>query len=132
MVAGSLEELVAHPGIVGGKVSNTARRAAAYVREHYSEPIARSDLAAALGVSENYLTDLFHREMGVSLWTYLNRYRIKQAKALLVSTELKITEIASRVGFDDPAYFSRVFRRYTGRSPRAFRKSTPSVEVVGA
>jgi YesN/AraC family two-component response regulator len=62
----------------------------------------------------------------------LNRSRVKQAKALVVSTELKVTEIAFRVGFDDPAYFSRVFRRYTGRSPRAFRTSPPPIEVVGA
>jgi AraC-like DNA-binding protein/ABC-type sugar transport system substrate-binding protein len=120
-----------HPGTSGGKSSSVSRRAVAYVRDHYSEPISRGDLAADLGVSENYLTDLFHREMGTSLWTYLNRFRIKQAKALLLGTELKITEIACRVGFDDPAYFSRVFRRYTGRSPRAFRKSPPYVEAAG-
>jgi AraC-like DNA-binding protein/DNA-binding LacI/PurR family transcriptional regulator len=122
------ESLLAQHGAPPRKASLLTGRAVAYVREHYSEPISRSDLAAALGVSENYLTDLFHREMGTSLWTYLNRYRVKQAKQLLVGTELKITEIALRTGFDDPAYFSRVFRRCTGRSPRAFRKLSPSGE----
>lgn len=114
------------------KTSQITQRAVAYVAEHYGDQISRSDLAVALGVSENYLTDLFHREMGVSLWTYLNRYRVTQAKDLLVTSEAKITDIALRVGFNDPAYFSRVFRRYTGRSPKAFRNAPLYGDASGA
>lgn len=125
-------EQAPRPRAAAARTSQITRRAVAYVSECYGDPITRSDLAVALGVSENYLTDLFHREMGVSLWTYLNRYRITQAKALLVSTEAKITDIALRVGFNDPAYFSRVFRRYTGRSPKAFRNAPPYAESPGA
>jgi AraC-like DNA-binding protein/GAF domain-containing protein len=125
-LTGIAEPAAAGLGMPVRKTSVLTDRAVAYVHEHYGEPITRSDLAAVLGVSENYLTDLFHREMGTSLWTYLNRHRVKQAKALLVSTELKITDIAAQAGFDDPAYFSRVFRRCTGRSPRAFRKISTS------
>ncbi len=112
------------------KTSPPTKMAGAYVQENYGEPITRTNLATSLGVCENYLTDLFHREMGISLWTYLNRYRVKQAKVLIDGTELKITEIATRAGFDDPAYFSWVFCRRTGRSPRAYRKSPSYAEVV--
>ena len=63
-------------------------------------------------VSENYLTHIFHQELGVSLWDYLNRYRVLPEKELLQQTHDSIAYISTLVGFDDPAYFSRVFRRY--------------------
>jgi len=75
-------------------------------------------------VSENHLSRIFRRELGISPWDYLNRYRIKQAKELLTNTQDSITSVALRVGFNDPAYFSRVFRKQVGQSPSTFRKQT--------
>jgi two-component system response regulator YesN len=75
-------------------------------------------------VSENYLGRIFQQELGLSPMEYLNRYRIKEAKALLSQTGASITEIAAQVGFDDPAYFSRAFRKQVGFSPRAYRKQS--------
>jgi len=80
-------------------------------------------MADALGVSEDYLGRVFRQELNLSPWEYLKRYRIKQAKVLLVQTENNITEIAHKVGFDDSAYFSRVFRKVVGQSPRDYRKN---------
>jgi AraC-like DNA-binding protein len=73
-------------------------------------------------VSENYLTHIFGRELGLSPWQYLNRYRIKQAQELLHRTSDSITAVALQVGFNDPAYFSRVFRKQVGLSPSAYRE----------
>jgi len=64
---------------------------------------------------------VFNRELGLSPWDYLNRYRIYQAKELLRRTSDSIRAIARQVGFKDQAYFSRVFRKVTGVSPKAFR-----------
>ena len=98
------------------------KRTVAYLQQNYDRPLSRREVAEAIGVSENHLSRVFRRELGLSPWEYLNRYRIKQARDLLIGTGNSITSVALQVGFNDPAYFSRVFRKQTGSSPRAFRE----------
>jgi signal transduction histidine kinase/AraC-like DNA-binding protein len=98
------------------------KRAIAYLQQHHARDLSRQELAEAVGISQSYLSDIFHRELGMAPWEYLNRYRIKLARDLLRRTDDSITSIAGRVGFDDAAYFSRVFRRVIGRSPRDYRE----------
>ena len=100
----------------------TIKHALAYLHQNYAEPLSRAEIAAQVGFSENYLTDLFRREIGITPWDCLNRFRIQRAAQLLVETEHTISFIAQEVGYDDPAYFSRVFTKYMGLSPRDFRK----------
>lgn len=103
--------------------SAVVKQTVAYIHQHYEHPLSRTAIAQSVGVSENYLTQIFHQELGVSLWDYLNRYRVLQAKELLRQTHNSIAFISSQVGFDDPAYFSRVFRRYVGQTPRMYRNT---------
>jgi signal transduction histidine kinase/ABC-type sugar transport system substrate-binding protein/AraC-like DNA-binding protein len=93
------------------------------LHEQYSRPLSRKEIADAVGVSENYLSQIFRQEMRLSPWDYLNRLRILKAKELLLSTNEPISRISGLVGFGDPAYFSRVFHRQTGYSPQDFRQS---------
>jgi len=102
--------------------SALVKRIVAYFHQNYDRPISRREVAEAVGVSENHLTRIFGRELGLSPWDYLNRYRVKQAGELLLRTSDSITSVALQVGFDDPAYFSRVFRKQVGVSPSAFRQ----------
>jgi YesN/AraC family two-component response regulator len=69
---------------------------------------------------------VFTRELNISPWDYLNRYRVLQSKHLLGNTSESIGSIARQVGFKDQAYFSRVFHKVTGMSPQEFRESTLS------
>ena len=101
--------------------SALVKQAVAYLHEDYSRFLTRREIASAVGVSEDYLSRVFSRELGLTPWDYLNRFRILQAKALLLSTTENIGNIAHRVGFKDKAYFSRVFHKVTGHSPQAFR-----------
>lgn len=99
------------------------RQIVAYLRQNYAaDHLSRNQIAASIATSERYLTYVFHRDLGITPWQYLTRLRIEQAKTLLHSKDLSATEIAFRVGFNDSAYFSRIFHRETGRSPSAFRR----------
>ncbi len=105
----------------GSASQRLVRKAMAYVRANYGEPISRTRIASQLAVSDNYLTNCFQKETGLSPMVYVSRYRIHQACKLLNETDMNITEIALEVGFNDLAHFSRVFRKEIGISPNAFR-----------
>ena len=98
------------------------KQTVAYLQQNYAERLSRQQMAKAVGVSEDYLGRIFQQELGLRPMEYLNRYRIKEARVLLSQTGASVTDIAVQVGFDDPAYFSRAFRKQVGSSPRAFRK----------
>lgn len=98
------------------------KQAIAYLHQNYARALARWEMAEGIGVSEDYLSRVFNQELGISPWDYLNRYRVARAQELLRQTHDSISQIGYRVGFSDPAYFSRVFRRLTGISPRAYRE----------
>ena len=99
-----------------------AKQALAYIQRNYSRAFSLKELSATIGVSKSYLSRIFKMETGISLWDYLNRYRIQKAQELLLLTSDSITEIAAKVGFEDVGYFGRVFRGVTGCSPRAYKQ----------
>ncbi len=103
--------------------SALARHALAYLQQNYQQTLSRAAVASAVGVTENYLTQIFRQEVGLTPWEYLSRLRIQKACELLRATTLSVTAIASQVAFDDPAYFSRVFRKQMGVSPQEYRRS---------
>ena len=107
---------------LGSAAQRLVRKVMAYLHEHYAEPLTREQIARYVGASESYLANCFHQELGLSPMTYLNRYRIRQARALLEAGELNVTEVAFSVGFSDSAYFGRVFQREVGVSPGAYRR----------
>jgi AraC-like DNA-binding protein len=93
-----------------------------FLNHHFRESVSRWKLSETVNASEDYLSRIFHHQMGIPLWDYLNRLRIGRSLGLLRSSGDSIAEIASRAGFQDQAYFCRVFRRVTGLTPGAFRK----------
>lgn len=117
-----IRDALSHRQKLNSEVQRLTRKAMAFIHEHYGEPIGRGDFARYVGVSEGYLSRSFNQETGLSLIHYLTRYRIQQAKQLLVTTDKTITEIAMEVGFSDSNYFSRVFRQEAGISPLTYRR----------
>lgn len=101
--------------------SALVKRALAYMARHYQQALSRWQVAEAVNVSEDYLSRVFSRELGLSPWDFLNRYRIHQACRLLVGTNESIRTIALQVGFNDQAYFSRVFRKAMVCTPQEYR-----------
>ena len=101
--------------------SRAVRLATEYVQAHFAEPISLGGAAEQLGLSPNYLSMLFKRVTGQSFRDYLNTLRVEEAKRLLESTDYPIVDIAVACGFGDQSYFTRVFRKYTGLSPKQYR-----------
>jgi AraC-like DNA-binding protein len=79
-------------------------------------------MARQLGLSERYLTRCFHKEMNITPVEYLNRYRLKEAKALL-GNGANVTKTALAVGFSSVSYFTRLFEKEVGVSPGTYRHS---------
>jgi AraC-like DNA-binding protein len=108
---------------LSAQTSAAVKQATAFIHQNFTHLISRWEIAQAVGVSEDYLSRVFNRELNISPWDYLNRYRVLQSKYLLLHTTDTIGVIAHQVGFKDQAYFSRVFRKVTGMSPQGFRET---------
>ncbi|HEY8454417.1 MAG TPA: AraC family transcriptional regulator [Actinopolymorphaceae bacterium] len=93
----------------------------AHIADHYDRPLTLAELASVAGLSPTHLSHIFRGAVGLSPFQYLQRYRMRRARHLLQTTDLGIAEIGRRVGFTDPAYFSRVFRRLEGMTPTQYR-----------
>jgi transcriptional regulator GlxA family with amidase domain len=98
------------------------KHALAYLHQNFANPLTRQEIADAVCVSKNYLSEIFRQELGLSPWDCLTRLRLQKAKELLHTTGDSITSVAAQAGFDDSAYFSRVFRKNIGMSPQEYRQ----------
>lgn len=93
-----------------------------YILEHLGYSINLNDLAAEINRNPSYISYIFKQETGQSLFNYITQERIKHAKHLLKNTDLKILDIARACGYEDPSYFSQVFKKHTGITAGEFRK----------
>lgn len=126
LVSGALWWLVAlltepSPGGEGGPWVSPEDRALDLMRSRLSEPPNLSELARAAGLSPAQLTARFRRRTGYPPLAYYTRLRMLRACALLDDPGLKVSDVAERLGYDDPLHFSRVFRRVLGSSPLKYR-----------
>lgn len=91
-----------------------------YINEHYAEQLKLSDIATAINISPNYLSELFFKDTGIHISDYLTQVRVLYSQSMLENTELNITDIASAVGFNSFSSFSRSFKRICGIAPSAY------------
>jgi signal transduction histidine kinase/ABC-type sugar transport system substrate-binding protein/AraC-like DNA-binding protein len=117
----ALQQSFSGEGSLSQPTSLLVKQSLAYLHQNYPKDLSRRELAQAVGVTENYLSQIFRQELGITPWECLNRLRILRAKEYLMNSEQSITEIACQVGYNDPAYFSRVFKKILGISPQAYR-----------
>lgn len=96
------------------------RRACEYIANNFSRPVTVPEIAAYVGLSRSWLYREFQRELGVSPVQYLNRFRLQQACLLLENPLLSIKAVSCSVGFEDPLYFSRAFKKQFGVSPKIY------------
>jgi len=92
-----------------------------YIDANYDKPITLADIARASHISVSRLAHVFKEQMGITLIDYLTSVRIERAKQLLLATEQSCTEICFQVGYNNQSYFTRIFKRLVGMTPRKFR-----------
>ena len=102
--------------------SYSIQKSIEYIKKNYGKNITLSDAAKYSDVSKNYLSFLFKQEIGTNFSVFLLNFRIEKSKELLTAGNVKIYEIADRVGFGNPYYFSKVFRETVGISCREYQK----------
>lgn len=109
-----------HTCALGSDHARTAP-AIAFITANISQKIGLQSVAAICHLSPFQFSRLFTREQGVTFQEYVNRYRISRAKDLLSHSSGSTKEIAYAVGFNEPSYFAKVFRKMTGVSPSEYR-----------
>lgn len=105
------------------EVYGRLQEARRYIDEHYYEKIGLENVAGYVDLSPYYFSKLFKEQNRVSFIDYLTEIRIRSGKELLRQSHLNLKEICFRIGYHDPNYFSRVFKKVTGCSPKAYRRS---------
>jgi AraC family transcriptional regulator of arabinose operon len=97
------------------------RHAVSFIEMNYAS-ITVNDVVEYIGFTRSYFTTIFKKKTGISPQDYLMQYRLKNASRLLLETDLPVHVIAEKVGYDDPLYFSKLFRKTYRVSPRAYRE----------
>lgn len=106
------------------KYSDIIRNAKEYIHNHYHESrISLNDVALEVNLSPNHFSMIFSNETNHTFIEYLTMTRIRKAKKLLTTTELKLADIAYEVGYNEPQYLSYTFKKNLGVSPREYRLS---------
>lgn len=113
-----------------GNVQEQIERAAAYFNENYNTKISIDDYAESLHISTNWFIHNFKQYAGMSPAQYILSLRMVNAQSLLERTTYNIKEISEIVGYENPLYFSRVFKKEIGKSPAQYRKERATEETV--
>jgi|GEM_PF-706859 len=94
-----------------------------FMKTHYMEgTLTLNEISEAVGISSSYLSGIFAESTGIGVNTYLNDYRVEQARRFLTETNLNISEIGYKCGFNSAQSFGRVFKKHTGITPKQFRE----------
>ena len=105
------------------KYSLLTRKAITYIDTDLRADLSLKSLSELLSVNPNYLSTLFKKEIGIPLTDYVNHCRVKQAQRLLLGTDMPIKSVALQCGIPNITYFSRLFKRITGMTPKVYRET---------
>jgi two-component system response regulator YesN len=104
--------------------SKIAKSAKAYIEQNYADPsLQLEQIAQHVFINASYLRAVFKKEIGITVSDYLTQYRMQQARELLGRNTVRLTDIAEKVGYNDPGYFSKSFKKFYGYSPSEYEKS---------
>jgi YesN/AraC family two-component response regulator len=103
------------------KHSDVVFKTMEYIRQNYDHKMSLDDIAQHVYLSRSYLSSLFREETGQTLFFYINQVRVEKSKLFLMDPSFSLAEAAALCGFEDQSYFTKVFRKHTGLSPKQYR-----------
>lgn len=117
-------ECVSTESVADANARSKIQMAIGYIQEHFAENLTINVLAEHYGMSPNYFSSMFKKEMSRSAVNYITELRINQARELLYHSELSVVDISKKVGYEDSQYFFRVFKKYLGMTPLQYREES--------
>jgi len=106
----------------GSKYSDIIAKAQEFIRKNYSDKdISLHSVAKEVNISPNHFSTIFSRETGETFISYITKVRLDKAKLLLKTTQMRASDIGYEIGYNDTHYFSYVFKKNTGMTPKEFR-----------
>lgn len=117
-------ECVSTESVADANARSKIQMAIGYIQEHFAENLTVNVLAEHYGMSPNYFSSMFKKEMSRSAVNYITELRINQARELLCHSELSVVDISKKVGYEDSQYFFRVFKKYLGMTPLQYREES--------
>ena len=107
----------------GQLAAHTLRRAIEFIEDNHADTIRLQDLADLAGLSPAYFCNAFRLTTGMPPHRWQMRARVNRSKHYLENTDMALSAIAVTTGFSDQAHFTRVFRQFTGTTPKAWRRT---------
>ncbi|WIF94906.1 response regulator transcription factor [Caminicella sporogenes] len=112
------------------ELSGLIAKAIKYIEDNYNKNISLNDVAKEINMSYHYFSKFFKDSIGKNFVDYLTELRIEKSKELLKDFDISIKEISYEIGYSDPNYFSKIFKKVTGMSPTDYRIKLTSQEVI--
>jgi len=104
------------------RLGRAVGRAIRYIEDNYGRDLPLEEVAKSVSLSPSYFSSSFKKETGKSFVEFVTEFRVERASELLCATNFNTSEVAYRVGFNDPKYFTRIFKRSVGVTPSEYRK----------
>jgi AraC-like DNA-binding protein len=101
-----------------------------YLQKHIDKPLSLNDIASAVNLSVSHFASIFKKNTGFSIIEYFNHLKTQKACQYLQFTDLRVNEIADRLGIEDPYYFSRMFTKIVGSSPNKYRSRRKTLVIA--
>ena len=107
---------------VPSKNNELVKKSVQYISKNFSKPLSLDKVAKQVHLNPAYFSTMFKQSTGSSFKEFLNIVRVEESKRLLANTDYSLIDIAIATGFEDQSYFSKVFKKYTGLTPKQYRK----------
>ncbi|MGL1890972.1 MAG: response regulator [Spirochaetaceae bacterium] len=121
-----LNEFLTHKNSITLQKEDMVKEIADFLMLNYDKTISNQTLSDQFGLVPSYISNIFKTSMGLSPLDFILKYRMEKAKSLLINrSDLLTKDVAELVGYSDPLYFSRVFKKYFGENPAKIKKSRP-------
>ncbi|GHP14277.1 hypothetical protein YK48G_17020 [Lentilactobacillus fungorum] len=106
------------------------QRALTFIKSNINQPLSLESVAKAVFLSPSYLSKAFKQKLGVNFINYVNSLKIAFACEKLITTNSKVSAIASQLGYSQTSYFTKIFKSYAGMTPLVYRKRNASVDKI--